>query len=109
MDGENLKVTYIGGPSCVLEFGGVRFLTDPTFDPAGEGYTTGPVTLHKLAGPGLDADSVIFDYVLLSHDHHADNLDNAGRKILGKAKKVFTTMEGAARLGGNSQGLTKMR
>ena len=83
----------------------MRFLTDPTFDPAGGEYTTGPVTLRKLVGPGRDADSVNFDYVLLSHDHHADNLDNAGRKALTKAEKVFTTTEGATRLSGNSQGL----
>jgi L-ascorbate metabolism protein UlaG (beta-lactamase superfamily) len=89
----------------LLEFGGLRFLTDPTFDPAGGEYTTGPVTLRKLVGPGLNADSVSFDYVLLSHDHHADNLDHAGRKALSKAKKVFTTSEGATRLSGNSQGL----
>ncbi len=105
MDEEKIKITYIGGPSCLLEFGSIRFLTDPTFDPAGGEYTTGPVTLRKLAGPGLNADSVSFDYVLLSHDHHPDNLDHAGRKVLAKAKKVFTTTEGAARLGGNSQGL----
>ena len=105
MDTKKIKVTYIGGPCCLLEFGGVRFLTDPTFDPAGGEYTTGPVTLRKLVGPGLNADSVIFDYVLLSHDHHSDNLDHSGRQVLSKAKKVFTTTEGATRLGANSQGL----
>jgi L-ascorbate metabolism protein UlaG (beta-lactamase superfamily) len=105
MDEEQIAVTYIGGPTCVLELGGIRFLTDPTFDPAGGEYTTGPVTLRKLVGPALDADSVTFDYVLLTHDHHSDNLDHAGRKILAKAKRVFTTTDGAARLGGNSLGL----
>ncbi|HSS99219.1 MAG TPA: MBL fold metallo-hydrolase [Terriglobales bacterium] len=105
MDAEKIKITYIGGPSCLLEFGGIRFLTDPTFDPAGGEYTTGPVTLRKLVGPGVNADSISFDYVLLSHDHHADNLDHAGKKALTKGKKVFTTTEGAARLGANSQGL----
>src|ERR1041384_7217001 len=105
MDREQITITYIGGPTCLLEFGGVRFLTDPTFDPAGGEYTTGPVTLRKLVGPGLGADSLTFDYVLLTHDHHADNLDHAGRKSLAKAKKVFTTTDGATRLGGNSQGL----
>ncbi len=105
MDTEQIAITYIGGPTCLLKFGEVRFLTDPTFDPAGGEYTTGPVTLRKLVGPGLAADSLTFDYVLLTHDHHSDNLDHAGRKSLAKAKKVFTTAEGAARLGGNSQGL----
>jgi len=37
--------------------------------------------------------------VLLSHDHHFDNLDHAGRRLLSSAGRVLTTVEGAARLG----------
>jgi L-ascorbate metabolism protein UlaG (beta-lactamase superfamily) len=106
MNSTPLRITYIGGPTCLLEFGGMRLLTDPTFDPAGSEYTTGPVTLRKLAGPGLSVEDLgAVDYVLLTHDHHADNLDNAGRQLLARAKTVFTTPEGAKRLGGNSVGL----
>lgn len=91
----------------MLEFGEFRLLTDPTFDPAGGDYTTGPVTLHKLRGPALGITELgPVDYVLLSHDHHFDNLDHAGRALLSSAKKVFTTEEGAQRLGDNSVGLT---
>jgi len=101
-----LAITYVGGPTCLLEFGGVRLLTDPTFDPAGGEYTSGPVTLRKLSGPSLSLEEIRpFDYVLLSHDHHSDNLDRAGRGALGGAKKVLTTVEGSQRLGGNSSGL----
>jgi L-ascorbate metabolism protein UlaG (beta-lactamase superfamily) len=101
-----LKITYVGGPTCLLEFGGVQFLTDPTFDPAGGEYSTGAVTLRKLAGPSLSAEDLgSFDYVLLSHDHHSDNLDLAGRQLLAKARNVLTTTDGAQRLGGNSIGL----
>ena len=42
--------------------------------------------------------------MLLSHDHHFDNLDRAGRELLLQAKAVFTTGEGAQRLDGNSRG-----
>ena len=101
----SIKVTYIGGPTALLDVGGVRFLTDPTFDPPGGEYTTGPVTLRKTAGPALDLESLQYDAVLLSHDHHFDNLDRAGRASLAKARRVFTTVEGAARLGGNATGL----
>jgi len=100
-----LTITYIGGPTILLDFGRIRFLTDPTFDPAGGEYTTGPVTLRKLQGPALSSEAVgSFDYVLLSHDH-SDNLDHAGRALLANAKSVFTTTEGAQRLGANSVGL----
>src|SRR5689334_10269874 len=101
-----LSLTYVGGPTALLEFGGVRLLTDPTFDPAGGEYATGPVVLRKRAGPALDPSALgPFDYVLLSHDHHFDNLDRAGRAVLARAQTVLTTGEGAARLGGNCTGL----
>jgi hypothetical protein len=43
--------------------------------------------------------------VLLSHDHHFDNLDHLGRAALTKAQKVLTTEAGASRLGGNAAGM----
>lgn len=99
-------MTYIGGPTALLEFGGARMLTDPTFDPAGGEYPSGPATLRKLAGPVLTpAELGALDFVLLSHDHHFDNLDRAGRGMLADAKNVLTTEAGAARLEGNSTGL----
>ena len=83
----------------------MRFLTDPTFDDPGD-YQLAPVTLQKTAKPALlAADSGEIDAVLLSHDQHADNLDLAGRALLPKARRVLTTKAGAARLGGNAEGL----
>jgi len=102
----SLIVTYVGGPTLLLEFSGVRLLTDPTFDPAGGEYRRGPVTLEKTGGPAVGLDAIApIDYVLLSHDHHFDNLDHAGRTALTTAQSVLTTEEGAQRLGGNSIGL----
>jgi L-ascorbate metabolism protein UlaG (beta-lactamase superfamily) len=101
-----LHITYIGGPTMLLDFDGTRILTDPTFDPGGNDYPSGPVTLHKLASPAIPLEELgSFDYVLLSHDHHADNLDREGRQSLKRAKAVLTTAEGSQRLGGNSIGL----
>jgi L-ascorbate metabolism protein UlaG (beta-lactamase superfamily) len=45
------------------------------------------------------------DAVLLTHDQHGDNLDDAGRALLPRAGVVITTVAGAGRLGGNARGL----
>ena len=46
------------------------------------------------------------DAVLLSHDHHADNLDDGGRAYLTRAPLTLTTRAGAQRLGPPAQPLT---
>jgi len=103
---DEIKIKYIGGPTALLEVAGLRFLTDPTFDPKGTDYTTNVYTLHKLESPSVDAyDLGSIDYVLLSHDHHFDNLDREGRHFLSHADTVYTTVAGAERLGGNTVGL----
>jgi L-ascorbate metabolism protein UlaG (beta-lactamase superfamily) len=64
------------------------------------------VVLRKLAGPAVSEDELEpVDAVLLSHDHHEDNLDDAGRAFLARAGRVLTTVAGAERLGGNAVGL----
>ena len=100
------RITLIGGPTALVEFGGFRFLTDPTFDEPGD-YKLPHVTLTKTSRPTIAAADVgPVDAVLLSHDQHADNLDNSGRDFLRKAPRVLTTTVGAKRLGGNAEGLT---
>src|SRR5690349_17745751 len=101
---ESLRVTYVGGPTALLEWRGVRLLTDPTFDPADtDAHESG---LRKTQGPALDAGAIgRVDAVLLSHDHHRDNLDDGGRALLPRAERVLTTADGAGRLGGNAVGL----
>jgi L-ascorbate metabolism protein UlaG (beta-lactamase superfamily) len=101
-----MRITYFGGPTVQLEWAGARLLTDPTFDPAGEAYTTPAYTLRKTQGPANDPSALEhIDAVLLSHDHHFDNLDSAGRSFLERVPLVLTTKAGAARLGGASVGM----
>ena len=103
-----IRFTYIGGPTAIIEVDGLRFLTDPTFDHAGTEYPRpAGITLHKTQDPLLEVTAAgAIDAVLLSHDQHADNLDNAGRAMLPSAGRVFTTRSGALRLGaGHTVGL----
>ena len=102
-----LRLTHIGGPTVLIELDGWRLLTDPTFDPPGRRYSFGwGSSSRKLTGPAIAATEVgPIDAVLLSHDHHDDNLDDAGRALLPSAGCVVTTASGARRLGGSARGL----
>ena len=92
----------VGGPTAVFRFGGLRWLTDPTFSPPGD-YAGG---LTKSTGPALEpAELGPVDVVLLSHEHHSDNLDPAGREYLTDAERVVTTLSGAEQLGENATGV----
>jgi L-ascorbate metabolism protein UlaG (beta-lactamase superfamily) len=104
---KDVRITHIGGPTVLIEVAGWRLLTDPTFDPPGGTYRFGWGTgSRKTAGPAVAAaDLPPIDAVLLSHDHHGDNLDPAGRALLPSAGVVVTTAAGARRLGGGARGL----
>jgi L-ascorbate metabolism protein UlaG (beta-lactamase superfamily) len=104
---QGVRLTHIGGPTVLIEVGGWRLLTDPTFDPPGKRYSFGwGTSSRKLAGPAIAADRIgPIDAVLLSHDHHGDNLDPAGRALLPTLGVVVTTVPGAKRLGGEARGL----
>jgi L-ascorbate metabolism protein UlaG (beta-lactamase superfamily) len=91
----------VGGPTAVLDLGGLRVVSDPTFDaPGPHGYLT------KTAGPAIGDDQLgRVDLVLVSHDNHPDNLDDRGRALAVAAPLVLTTRSGAGRLGSPAAGL----
>ena len=62
----------------------------------------------KLAGPAIAAaDLSPIDAILLTHDHHDDNLDAAGRALVSSVDApVVTTASGAERLRRGTRGLT---
>lgn len=93
-------ITHIGGPTALIEIDGWRILTDPTFDPAGGRYGFGwGTSSRKLTGPAIPPERLgDIDVVLLTHDHHGDNLDGAGRALLPAVGTVVTTARGAQRL-----------
>ncbi len=67
--------------ACVLlEIGSIRILTDPVFDEGSKRYRLGPAAwATRRIGPAIDpANLPPLDAVLLSHAHHADNLDETG-------------------------------
>ena len=104
---DEVTITHIGGPTTLIEVAGWRILTDPTFDPPGRTYHFGwGSSSRKTTGPAIPAAELgRIDAVLLTHDHHADNLDDAGRVLLPKLGTLVTTASGARRLGGATRGL----
>jgi L-ascorbate metabolism protein UlaG (beta-lactamase superfamily) len=98
-------VRLVGGPTAVLDYAGSRFVLDPTFDEPGT-YQIRPVALTKLTGPSVRPEEIgPVDAVLLSHEHHVDNLDKSGREYARAARRVLTTAAGAPNLGPHAIGL----
>ncbi|MFE9258543.1 MBL fold metallo-hydrolase [Streptomyces sp. NPDC006879] len=103
---ETFPVRVFGGPTALFVYGGLRILTDPTFDGPGEYATPGGPSLTKTAPSAAEPKSLgSIDVVLLSHDEHPDNLDRSGRALLADVPHVLTTPGGAKRLGGAAKGL----
>src|SRR6478752_3344604 len=96
---EPITMTFVGGPTLAFTYGGLTFLTDPTFDEPG--VYEGGIALRKLVGPAVQpADLGPVDVVLLSHDQHPDNLDSSGRALLSDVPFVLSTPEAASRIPG---------
>jgi L-ascorbate metabolism protein UlaG (beta-lactamase superfamily) len=90
-----VPITLIGGPTALIEYAGLRILTDPTFDEPQtygsdvtgyEGYT-----LVKTESPAMSVEDVgKIDVILASHEHF-DNLDLSGRELARHVEHVYTT------------------
>ncbi|MFE0629428.1 MBL fold metallo-hydrolase [Streptomyces sp. NPDC058864] len=103
---DQFPVRTYGGPTALFEYGGLRFLTDPTFDGPGDYGRPGRPVLTKTApSTGAPAELGPIDVVLLSHDEHPDNLDTSGRALLADVPLTLTTPSGGERLGQKARGL----
>ncbi|MFC4537006.1 MBL fold metallo-hydrolase [Sphaerisporangium dianthi] len=98
---QTCAITVLGGPTTVIDIGGLRIVADPTFDdPGPKSYLT------KLAGPAAsEAETGEVDAVLVSHDLHPDNLDERGRAFALAAPVLLTGPATARRLGPPAVGL----
>ncbi|WP_203974755.1 MBL fold metallo-hydrolase [Planotetraspora silvatica] len=94
-------VTVLGGPTTVIDIGGLRIIADPTFDDPGQ-----KAYLTKLTGPAAsETDVGPVDAALVSHDLHPDNLDERGRAFALAAPVLLTGPVSARRLGPPAVGL----
>jgi len=96
-------ITYIGGPTAIIEYGGLTIVTDPTFDPPGTYSEPGSSVLVKTEGPAIErGDLPQVDLVLLSHHAHRDNLDYEGLELIATGIPTLSTMQAAGDLFGGS-------
>ena len=96
-------ITYIGGPTALIEYAGLRVVTDPTFDPPQEYPEPGESSLVKTRGPAVSAAAIWpVDLVLLSHHLHKDNLDYEGLELIARGPLTMSTREAASDLWGGS-------
>jgi len=96
-------VTWVGGPTVLLEYAGLRLVTDPTFDPPGTYAEPGTTTLVKTAGPAFDRAALgHVDAILLSHHAHKDNLDYEGLELIATGIPTLSTRDAATDLFGGS-------
>jgi L-ascorbate metabolism protein UlaG (beta-lactamase superfamily) len=100
-DDRGMKITHIGGPTALISLGGLNILTDPAFDEPQEYVLPTGRVMTKLIGPAVPvAELGPVDVVLLSHDEHKDNLDDAGRALLPSVPVVLSTPGAAGRIPG---------
>jgi len=95
-----MKVTFtqVDTACLVININGFVIVTDPAFDEGPQEYQ-GPRILHKTGSPKLKPQDIgPVDLVLLSHDQHKDNLDNAGREFIKTVKQVISTPGAVERL-----------
>jgi L-ascorbate metabolism protein UlaG (beta-lactamase superfamily) len=105
----NSTFQLVGGPTAMIELGGVRLLTDPTFDPPGD-HPVGNRVIVKTAGPAVQPSELgRVDAVLLSHHQHPDNLDDEGRRFLDQVPLVLSTASAVDELGGSTMELPLWR
>ncbi|MES4909296.1 MULTISPECIES: MBL fold metallo-hydrolase [unclassified Streptomyces] len=102
---EQIPIRVLGGPTALFDYGGLRFLTDPTFDEPRDYHVPGGRLTKTAPSSSAPADLGRIDVVLLSHDEHPDNLDESGRALLADVPLTLTTPGGGQRLGAGARGL----
>ncbi|KAH6874362.1 beta-lactamase-like protein [Thelonectria olida] len=89
---ENASVLFIGTATTIIEWEGIRVLTDPNFLHAGDHVHLGPgVTAERLTNPAIDlSDLPPLDAILLSH-YHEDHFDKLVEESLNRDFLIIST------------------
>lgn len=90
--GEDARLMFVGTATVILEWEGVRLMTDPNFLHAGDHVHLGPgVTGTRRTNPAVDLhDLPRIDLICLSH-YHADHFDQHVEASLRRDLPIITT------------------
>ncbi|PWY95996.1 Metallo-hydrolase/oxidoreductase [Aspergillus sclerotioniger CBS 115572] len=89
---ENASVYFIGNATTIIQWHGIRIMTDPNFLHAGDHVHLGPgVTSMRRKNPAVDLENLPpVDLVLLSH-YHEDHFDRHVEASLRRDLPIVTT------------------
>ncbi|WP_165352448.1 MBL fold metallo-hydrolase [Flavobacterium anhuiense] len=98
-----VTITHIDTACVLININGFKILTDPTLnkkDGFFPQYVSSPMAFSKkYCSPSLSIEEIgKIDLVLLSHDHHSDNLDKKGRIFIQTVPTVLSTTDAVKRL-----------
>lgn len=91
-DADNASLYFVGTATTILEWEGIRVMTDPNFLHAGDHVHLGPgVTGERKTNPAVELEQLPrIDAVLLSH-YHADHFDEKVESTLRRDLPIITT------------------
>ncbi|PYH44421.1 MBL fold metallo-hydrolase [Aspergillus saccharolyticus JOP 1030-1] len=89
---ENASVYFVGNATTIIQWHGIRIMTDPNFLHAGDHVHLGPgVTSTRRKDPAVDLEDLPrVDLVLLSH-YHEDHFDRHVEDSLRRDLPIITT------------------
>jgi L-ascorbate metabolism protein UlaG (beta-lactamase superfamily) len=104
---EDGSITFIGNATTVIEWAGLRILTDPNFLHAGDHVHLGPgVTAQRLHDPVVDLHELPpLDCILLSH-YHEDHFDKLVEDSINRDFTIITTPHAKECLAGKDEPFT---
>ncbi|KAI0638934.1 Metallo-hydrolase/oxidoreductase [Trametes polyzona] len=90
--GENATLTFVGTATTLLEWRGLRIMTDPNFLHAGDHVHLGPgVTAQRLTNPSVPIDQLPPIHLILLSHYHEDHFDKVVEDCLRRDLPIITT------------------